>query len=642
VGQDATFKHLYNNNQKIVRDIITSVVLSDPSSKLSVFYNSCLRENVDIVTADSILVEKTLFAMIDNNIKSINDISFMMGVLQKYDTVLPLELSFELDPKNADILVPLLKQGGLFASSPLDIDTQEHFLSIFQRFQKYIRDKDARFMAKSVVDIEKSLAAIFSDTAARNIVEYIPVYESSDRIIDWRRFFSSFDSAFNLTAFFLGARPASIPSNLWMDSLYQSHLWCHTSLYIKQLSDVIRSHSIASWQNYFKHALLFHLVDDGAPHIDPGSHYAFHREYDSQHSLPWRRIRRFLSITDSPSTNRSSECIFQTQAYLPVILDNYFVHSELDSLSRASAKDVVEFIRTTFINIIPRLSLFRNKGFEVINYAIQKIRSTVIHIGTPDSWPIDRSDLILTPSSFYENIIRIRQYHMEQNYKLFVNHIQSRDPVTPDELFDGLLTVANGVFQHQLNAITLNAGLLRPPIFSRLYDNIAKFARLGYLVAHELAHAIDENGSHFSATGSIYSWYTLDSSVKSCLISMYSVTTPRGNSQDGKRTLQENFADTVGFIVAYEAFLSYQTTYGFPVTVDQQQEFYLAFSQLYCESLSQEEELRVLKSFSHSIGSVRVNSLVSQLSDFSSVWQCPLSFLPNPFSPCIYLTDDKK
>lgn len=641
-GQDATFKHLYESNQKIIKDIITSVITTEPSSKLSIFYNSCIKENIESATTDTVSIESKLFKMIETQLKTTKDVSYIMGLLQKYDTVLPLELSFELDPKNADILVPLLKQGGIFASSVSDISKEEHLLSIKQRFQKYTHEKDALFMAKSVVSIEEDILSRFSDTAARNIVEYIDVYESSDRVTDWKRtFYTSQDSFFNLTSFFTGACPESVPLSTWMSALSQSHLWCHTVVYIKQLSDVIKSHSVASWIHYFKHALIFHLVDDGVPHIDPGSHYAFHREYDSQHSLPWRRMRRFLSIKDSLTTSREEECVFQTQAYLPIILDNYFVHAELDSLTRIAARDIVEHVRDTFIRLIPKLNIFINSDVSVIDYAISKISATVIHIGMPDMWPIDRSGLVLSPSSYYENIIAIRKYHMEQNYNLFVKHIFSRQRVSPDELFDGLLTLANGIFQHQLNTVTLNAGLLRPPVFSRLYDNISKFARLGYLVAHELAHALDDNGSNFNKYGAIDHWYNINPDVKACLIATYSVSTPHGNSQDGKKTLQENFADTLGFLVSYEAFLSYQEKYGFQVTLDQQQEFYLAFSQLYCESVSYEEETRILKLFSHSLSSIRVNSIISQFSyDFDNVWHCPLSLSPSSSliaSPCIYV-----
>lgn len=638
IGQDATFKHLYQSNQKIVKDIIRTVVDSDEESKISIFYTSCMKEDIKSLSTDSVMIEKSLFSLVDTHLKSISDISYVMGMLQKYDTVLPLELSFELDPKNADLFVPLLKQGGVFASLNADVYTTEHLISVYQRFQKYTHDKDAMNMAKSVVEIEQNLVKHFSDTSARNIIEYIPIYESSDRVIDWRKYFyASSQDVFNLTAFFMGARPSSITPADWIDSLYQSHLWCHTPLYIKQMSEIIRSHSIASWKHYFKHALIFHLVDDGAPHIDPGSHYAFHREYDSQHSLPWRRMRRFLAIKDMTDSDisREEECIFHTQAYLPVILDDYFVHSELDVHSRAAALEVVEHVRNTFMDLIPRLNIFKSQQYKVVEYAINKINHTTIHVGTPDAWPVDRSELVLTPTSFYDNIIRIRQYHMNQNYMLFYRHIQSRQRVDSGELFDGLLTVANSVFQHQLNTITLNAGLLRPPIFSRLYDDIAKFARLGYLVAHELAHAIDENGSQFSHTGAVEHWYTIDPSIKSCLVSLYSVPTPNGNAQDGKRTLQENFADTLGFLVSYQAFVSYQSLMGKAPTFDQQQEFYLAFAQLYCESLSPEEELRVLNSFTHSLGSIRVNSIISQNPEFNSIWHCPRSVVP--FSSCIYI-----
>ena len=236
-------------------------------------------------------------------------------------------------------------------------------------------------------------------------------------------------------------------------------------------------------------------------------------------------------------------------------------------------------------------------------------------------------------SSFTENILSIRKYHLEGISKLFSIHVERNKPLNPDELFDGLVSIVNAFYQHQLNTVTINAGILQPPIFSSLYDKVSQTARLGVFVAHELVHSIDSVGISFDKHGSINSWLSDESKLQMkkryrCFENTYSRKTLLGNTHDGSKTLNENVADKTGFSIAYNSLFDdlvperYQSATQKEV-VDQKREFYLAYSQLFCESINRQQEQQMIRTRTHSVSSMRVNNVVMQHKDFKEIWQCP-------------------
>lgn len=123
--------------------------------------------------------------------------------------------------------------------------------------------------------------------------------------------------------------------------------------------------------------------------------------------------------------------------------------------------------------------------------AADKVLSIDVMAGTPDNWPIDRSNLKISDDSHADNILRIQRFHQE----LMVKTMCADCDVSPEALFDYPLNWVNAYFQHQLNTIVINAGIMKPPVFSALYSELGQMARLGVIVGHETGHSIDMTGS---------------------------------------------------------------------------------------------------------------------------------------------------
>ena len=643
-GTDSTFQYIYMANRKIMQDIIKNIVDErDPDeSKVSSFYHSCIAHRTLQVdeTGDDSYTFQALMTLIDNDLNTHNDLPHIMGRLHRYDTILPLELSFELDPLQATRLIPLLQQGGLFDMQD-QIHTEKHLRDVRSRLASF---PDSKTLATQIIAIEKSLSNAWYTTRADNLIDYVMNGGYKRDLIDnWETLQNEMESAgFNLTAFLLAAVGASDippPGSLeriggasselaWLWAFNSRPLWCRSLSFMQRFPSIVLSHSISAWKIYLKHAVLFHVVNGAIPHVDPEVHYAYHRSYDSRYGLPWKRPKKFLaaeSIDQAPSNEDA--CIYLTEAYLPVILDNYFLHAHLDEKTRDSVFQVVDRIRETMLKMIEDKELLPYANDAERDIAYEKIRTIHVQVGAPSTWPLDRSTLILDPESFVENVLRVRGYHTDLIAHTYWKHVRSSQPIHPDELFDGLVSMPNAFYQHQLNTITLNAGILQPPVYSPLYDENGKLSRLGVFIAHEMYHSLDKIGQFFDSTGSIRPWLSsLSKSVfqdrLQCFVDLYDTITKLGNQHNGFRTLNENVADVVALNIAYRA------TFKGEIGVKKERDWYLNYGQLYCEALDSQQERELIRKRTHAVGSLRVNIVVGQHKDFARVWDCADTALP--------------
>ena len=81
------------------------------------------------------------------------------------------------------------------------------------------------------------------------------------------------------------------------------------------------------------------------------------------------------------------------------------------------------------------------------------------------------------------------------------------------------------------------------------YQRIENIGGIGFIIAHEISHAFDNNGSKFDENGLLNNWYTESSNkkyneIQSKVIEYYDKYEVIYNiSNNGKRTIGENIAD---------------------------------------------------------------------------------------------------
>lgn len=593
VHETNLFSYAQRLNNENIEEMISDIVNSDNSDldeqqlRVKTFHASCLSKQQDrAAELSSSRLLRSLLSAVDTtqSITTYDSLTVLWGYLQHYDTILPLELSLELDPWDTTRLLPSLRWSG--------VPTAESVANVTKRLSLIYSPVIARSWAEYIVKIERDLMDI-SPPASTNFFAYLRQGRSDDFIDDWVPLVSS--PEFNISRFILACAPDTEKSREWMDALTAVPLWTASKEYLLRLPEVISRYTLETWIVYTKHAILYHLDNDKTPKL------AYHRLYDAQHVLPWTRLR----YSEAPSTSATTTCVQLTHAYLPITIDRLYARKYFTDAVKERASMIATTVHRHFAE---KLTLIGDVEGE------QKVSRLRLDIGFSDN--IETPKLTLREDgSYVDNVLAARRYHIESNYRLIFK------PNLPLSVFsDGLATSTSAFYQHQLNGLAISVGMLQPPIFSPDFDDSHAYARLGMFVAHEIAHSIDRTGRLFSPDGSYIgstenAHYT---QYEQCLIDEYNQLTTLGNSHNGVQTLNENFADTLGLQVAYGAF-----TQGTNRSLEEKRDFFRAYAQMFCQApLSTIQEQLAITTNRHALPSFRVNNVVFSVREFEDVWHC--------------------
>jgi predicted metalloendopeptidase len=200
------------------------------------------------------------------------------------------------------------------------------------------------------------------------------------------------------------------------------------------------------------------------------------------------------------------------------------------------------------------------------------------------------------------------------------------------------LADVNAYYSPSSNTITVLTGILQPPFYSADYGTVSKYAILGSIIGHELAHALDSNGVHWDKDGSfipprsggssgLFSAASMRefSARTQCLVEEYSRWKPHNCSSAtaaggyGESTLGENIADVTGIALSYKA----MTSAGQSSALSDRQYFFLVLSQAFCESWDAAHRCTHVHSDVHAVADFRMDlSAARNLPAFSEAFGC--------------------
>ena len=137
--------------------------------------------------------------------------------------------------------------------------------------------------------------------------------------------------------------------------------------------------------------------------------------------------------------------------------------------------------------------------------AIRKLDTMGVKVGYPDSWDtyLDNAE-IKSPEeggSFFSNTIAI-QMAFQADYLA-----RQTEPVDKTEWAMYPFTV-NACYQATNNDITFPAAILQAPLYDVNAGREENLGGIGYIIAHEITHAFDNNGAKFDETGNAADWWT--------------------------------------------------------------------------------------------------------------------------------------
>lgn len=247
---------------------------------------------------------------------------------------------------------------------------------------------------------------------------------------------------------------------------------------------------------------------------------------------------------------------------------------------------------------------------ETKSKAVTKLNNIKINIGT---------NYIKDFSSYYDfnsnislvkNIINLNKVVRAASYEMLDTTTTTN--ALPDYTFNAYYDVTS----NSINILTGSTKVIKD--INNKYENLGS---IGFIIAHEISHAFDNNGSKFDENGFLSNWYTTSSQekyqeIQNKVIDYYNNYEIIHNvSNNGTRTIGENIAD-LGAMECITNILiknnankkDYQTTYE-------------SFAKVWANNYS--KSTKVLQSLidTHSPNEIRVNGVLSSTKKFYETYK---------------------
>jgi putative endopeptidase len=359
------------------------------------------------------------------------------------------------------------------------------------------------------------------------------------------------------------------------------------------VDDIFKSTPVEDWKVYLKWQILKGSASSlSSPFVNAS--FAYSSAISGQ-KVQSPRIERMSSLVDGS---------------LGELLGQLYVKKYFTPAAKQYMVNLVNNLKVTLGDRIKRLDWMSN---ETKDRALKKLAAFTVKIGYPDKWQT-YDGLVIKRGDYAGNLKRIAIWRYNFNVS------QLGKPVDKKRWGMTAPTV-NASYSPTNNQITFPAGILQYPFFDFGADDAVNYGGIGVVIGHEMTHGFDDQGRQFDADGALRDWWTKDDASKFTSRAQKVVEEFNGfNPVDtmhikGKLTLGENLADLGGMNVAYEAFKktkqgrSNVKINGF--TPDQR--FFLAFAQVWRESMRPEEAMSRILTDPHSPGKYRTNGTVVNL-----------------------------
>lgn len=242
--------------------------------------------------------------------------------------------------------------------------------------------------------------------------------------------------------------------------------------------------------------------------------------------------------------------------------------------------------------------------------AINKLNNIKINIGTIYNKDFASYYDFDSNLSLVKNIINLNKVIKTKSYEML--DTTNTYNALPDYTF-------NAYYDATSNSINiLTGGTKSIKDINNRYENLGG---IGFILAHEISHAFDNNGSKFDENGLLNNWYTESSSkkyseIQKNVIEYYDKYEVIHNiSNNGKRTMGENIADLAAMECITNILINDNSK------TEDYKKVYESFAKIWANNYSKSTKVMQSLIDSHSTNEIRVNSVLSSTDKFYETYK---------------------
>ena len=257
-------------------------------------------------------------------------------------------------------------------------------------------------------------------------------------------------------------------------------------------------------------------------------------------------------------------------------------------------------------------------GEETKAKAQEKLAAFTVKIGYPDKWK-DYTTLVVDPAkSYWANVVEANRWYTADAMAEVGKPVDRAKWLMPPQM-------VNAYYMPTTNEICFPAAILQPPFYNPNADDAVNYGAIGVVIAHEMTHGFDDQGSQFDKVGNMNDWWTKEDRAAfekktNVLVEQFNaIEILPGLFADGKYSLGENIADQGGLRLAFTGLTDYAWAEGRPADIDGftgEQRFYIGYATLWAQNITDQEKERLTKVDVHSLGRNRVNATLRNIQSF--------------------------
>lgn len=233
-------------------------------------------------------------------------------------------------------------------------------------------------------------------------------------------------------------------------------------------------------------------------------------------------------------------------------IEQMFAEKYFSPEAKKDVEQMVEQLTATYEERIKSLDWMSETTKEK---AIKKLDTMIVKIGYPNKWDTTLDQVAINTydegGSLFSNTFTVQ--------KAYVDNLKAKlgKPVDRTEWITSVYTV-NAFYNPFNNDITFPAGILQAPFYDINAKPEENYGAIGMIIAHEISHAFDNNGSAYDENGNANNWWTEEDFKKfneknQELIAFYNdIEIIPDVLSDGQLTLSENVADLGGMAASLQ------------------------------------------------------------------------------------------
>ena len=299
-----------------------------------------------------------------------------------------------------------------------------------------------------------------------------------------------------------------------------------------------------------------------------------------------------------------------TQDMLPWDFGKIYVEEHFSEQSKQDVEAMISRIIDEYETIINRQEWMSDATKQK---AIRKLETMAVKSGYPDEWPESMEMMQVTPVSEGGSLLSNMLVNMQVTID---DSLQKLDGEVDRSLWGMTPQTINAYYDPSNNEIVFPAAILQPPFYNPEADDAVNIGAIGFVIAHEISHAFDANGSKYDEYGNYNEWWTEEETQKynelsQSIIDYYNNYEVMGVHVNGSLTLSENIAD-LGAMTCVTSIIG-----------DNKKSLDQAFGQLAYIWASVETagyQLYLLNNDTHSPNKLRVNAVLSSCDAFYDVY----------------------